>query len=233
MNSITPFRDVHKGETMLIVGNGVNLKLTPPDLFDFPSIGVNDIHLYNKIFKSDWTQDYYTCVDKKNMREYGKQIARKYSSIPKFVPSPRMEDWEGKNFYHFRNGSGGLLWPKDKNKRLWAEKDDMILSAWHYANITHVAIKLAYFMGAKTILIIGMCHEMRKQNEHFYGTILKMSRCQNIEGWLKGYELLSFRLAEKGVQLLNIYEDTFVPRSVIKMDSYEKWLPKEKEGTNG
>ena len=36
----------HKGETGLIISIGPNLKLTPPEWFDYPSIGINTFYRY-------------------------------------------------------------------------------------------------------------------------------------------------------------------------------------------
>ena len=64
------FRDIHKGETALLVGNGTNLSLTPPFLFNYPAFGMNTIHKYE-----GWKPKYYTGVDNRLMREFGKDIA--------------------------------------------------------------------------------------------------------------------------------------------------------------
>lgn len=228
MNSIAPFKDIHKGKTILIVGNGLNLGLTPPEKFNYPSIGVNEIHLYEEIFSKEWAPTYYTAVDKKNMSEYGEKISEQFSDIPKFVLSPRMEKWKGENFYHYRGGTG-LLWPKDKKKRLWAEKEDLILKPWVYGNITHVAIKLAYFMGAKTILIIGLEHEPHKSNVHFWGVNEKTSINQPTKGWQDGYKILADELKKRKVKLLNISQGTFVPDSIIPVDDWKKYTKKSKK----
>lgn len=221
MNSIAKFKDIHKGKTLLIVGLGENLKLTPPEMFDYPSISVNEIHLYK-----GWKPTYYTCVDRNNKRDYGEKIATDLADIPKFIPTPRMDKWKGKNFYRFRNMTGPL-WPLNKAK-MWQEKENMILDPMVYANITHVAIKLAYFMGAKNILIIGMQHRPHAQDRHFYGVNLGMSADQDVSAWFKGYKVLSDGLEKKGIKLLNISEDTYVPDEVIKTDDYKNWLPVKK-----
>jgi len=219
-NSIADFKDIHKGETMLIVGNGENLKLTPPEWFDYPSIGVNEIHLYD-----GWKPTYYTCVDRNNKRDYGEKIASDFADIPKFIPSPRMDKWEGENFYYFRVASGPL-WPNNR-ARMWCEKDKIVLADMVYSNITHVAIKLAYFMGASTILIIGMQHRQHAMDRHFYGIGLGMSADHDTKDWFRGYKELCDELKKRSVTLLNISQDTYVPDSIIPTDDWENWKNKE------
>lgn len=215
MKPISEFCDRHKGETMLLVGNGENLKLTPPEWFGYPSIGMNTIHLYN-----GWAPTYYTTLDRRVYREFGAAIERRFANIPKFIPRPRLMMWKGKNFYYFRNLQG-LAWPYNE-AQLWQENLD--IEPMIYGNIMHVAIKLAYWMGATTILIIGMEHRPHRANRHFWGVDGKMSSETNLDGhWQKGYKVLSDKLAERNVRLLNISENTYVPADIIPQDDWRTW----------
>ena len=182
----------------------------------------------NTIFKyENWKPDYFITVDRRVYREFGKEIETKFKDIPKFIPTPRLSMWQGKNFYYFKHFQGAL-WPEN-NKSLWQEDfNEPII----YSNSMHIAIKLAYYMGAKTILIIGMEHREHKADRHFWGIDLGMSADTNNKdsrGWLKGYKILSNKLAENKVQLINISEDTFVSDEIIQTDSYKNWLPVKKK----
>src|SRR5258706_6635029 len=84
------FYNLHAGETILLVGNGANLHLTPPAWFDYPSIGMNTIHKYN-----GWKPTYYTTVDNRVWREFGNEIEQVFSEIPKFIPTPTLDCWQG------------------------------------------------------------------------------------------------------------------------------------------
>ena len=92
----------------------------------------------------------------------------------------------------------------------------------------HVAIKLAHFMGAKTMLIIGMQHEPHKQDAHFYGANKSVSWDQNTDRWFYGYEVLTSGLAELNIQVLNISPDTYVPEELIPVDDHKNWINKRK-----
>ncbi|MBT6322560.1 MAG: hypothetical protein HOJ31_10290 [Anaerolineae bacterium] len=219
--TISKFRDIHKGKTILLVGNGSNLSLTPPENFDFPTIGMNTIHLYE-----GWSPDYFVTVDRRVMREFGEAIEKKFRDIPKFVPAPRLNQWHGENFYRFKNANTGFLWPKNR-RSLW--QDDIENEAIIYGNVMHVAIKLAYYMGAKKIIIIGMEHEPHRSNAKFWGEDKGMSIDQPTKFWQEGYRILSEVLQSKGVELLNISQDTFVPDSIIKTASWKRFINKPKK----
>jgi hypothetical protein len=218
---INKFKNIHKGGTILLVGNGENLKDTPPENFDYPSIGMNTICLYD-----GWKPDYFVAVDRRVWHEFGSIIENKFEDIPKFIPTPKMLRWRGKNFYRFRNRPGPL-YPKGK-ENVWQEINEETPVTW--GNVMHVAIKLAYFMGAKTILIIGMQHKPHNAMAHFWGNDEKMTPDSvPINNVFKGYKQLVDGLHSHNVKIFNISENTYVPESVIPRDKAKNWIKKSKE----
>lgn len=218
--SITEFNDIHKGKNILLVGNGANLELTPPEKFDIPSIGMNTIHKYE-----GWSPDYYITVDRRVYREFGTDIEKKFIDIPKFIPTPRLQMWKGENFHYFKSGQGGLLWPGNRLK-LW--QDDISTGRMVYGNVMHVAVKLAYYMGASKILIVGMEHKPKKADIHFWGKDKGMKAGQPTKTWQEGYKILCEELDKRNVELLNISQETFVPDSIIPTDDWKKFSKKPK-----
>lgn len=215
MNTIEPFRGAHAGETMLLVGNGANLRLTPPEKFAYPSIGMNTIHLYE-----GWTPTYYVAVDRRLMREFGEAVYARFAEIPKFIPRPKLNRWRGRNFYRFRVQPGPLY--NRRRGKLW--QDDISSTDVTYTNVMHVAIKLAYFMGAQTILIVGMEHKPGNARAHFWGADEKIPPDAALTEIFDGYRQLAAALDQRGVKLLNISQDTYVPGDVIPQDAWESWL---------
>lgn len=215
---ITKFKNIHRGGTILIVGNGGNLLETPPEDFDYPSIGMNTIHLYE-----GWKPTYYTAVDRRLMREFGEDIYKKFENVPKFTPKPKLLKWRGSEFYRFNNRVGPL-YPKGK-ERLWQEVIDKETPIT-WGNVMHVAIKLAYYMGAKTILIIGMQHKPHEGQKHFWGNDNDGIADTPIKNILKGYEQLVAGLKRHRVKIFNISENTYVPKEVIPRDKYKNWTVK-------
>jgi hypothetical protein len=217
-DSILNFHNLHKGETALLVGNGENLKLTPPDRFEFPSFGMNTIHLYE-----GWKPTYYTAVDSRVMREFGKAITEKYADVPKFIPRPNLDAWQGENFYRFYHRPGPLVTVTGA-----AMNYEKIMSedGISYGNIMHVALQLAAWMGFTTILMIGVHHKPLYAQSHFWGCDHGMSATPPVEQWLVGYAELVKHMQAHGIRVLNISPETFVPDYVIPREDWRSYESK-------
>jgi len=202
------FRDIHKGETALLVGNGTNLSLTPPFLFNYPAFGMNTIHKYE-----GWKPKYYTGVDNRLMREFGKDIAEKYKDIYKFVPSG-LKDWQGENFVIFNHLAKDL-------QDGW--KPETLQDGITYHNVMHVAMQLAYWMGFTTLLMIGVHHKPDDGQSHFWGKDTGMPNQVPLSDWVNGYKTLVTGMKERGVTVLNISERTYLAEDVIPRGKWKDW----------
>lgn len=216
--NIADYRDIHKDQTMLLVGNAGNLALTPPWAFDYPSIGTNTIVLYD-----GWSPDYYIAVDRRIDREFGKAIKRKYADIPKFIPDRMTRDWNGDTFIRWPNVAGPL-WQPQKGT-LWQPNIDT--KPITYANVMHVAIKLAWHMGANPILIIGMEHDPNNLKRHFWAEVDSGMGSIPLGTWLDGYKQLADGLHNNGVEIYNISVNTFVPENIIPRADWHKYANAE------
>lgn len=212
---IADFHGLHSGETCLLVGNAPNLHLTPPEWFNYPSIGVNTIHLYE-----GFKPTYYVTVDDRVRREFGDAILEKYSDIPKFIPTPNLDAWQGENFYRFYHRAGELYVgghsPKDK---------DALKFGLAWSNVMHVAMQLAWHMGFTTLLMVGVQHRPDMMTQHFWGNDDKMPGVQPREIWLEDYQRLCSMMS--GVRVLNISEDTYVPEYVLPRGNWRDWRNNE------
>jgi len=186
----------HAGEVCLLVGNGENLHQTPPAWFNYPSFGMNTIHKYE-----GWRPTYYTAVDSRVMREFGKEINAKYADIPKFIPRPNLDGWQGENFYRFYHRPGPLFptngMPMVFDKLL--EEDGI-----SYGNVMHIAMQIAAWMGFTTLLVIGMEHKPDYATTHFWGVDEGMHGEPPVQQWLDGYTEIVKHLKSHGVSVLNI-----------------------------
>jgi hypothetical protein len=219
MTGFLHFHNLHAGQTALLVGNGPNLQLTPPERFNYPSFGMNTIHLYE-----GWKPTYYAAVDKRVWREFGEAIAEKYRDIPKFVPAPKLDSWQGENFYRFVTRSGSMIVPqKPPNAAV-----SMTNYGIAYSNVMNVAMQLAWYMGFTTLLMIGVQHRLGEMRQHFWGEDTGMSINSNIperrEAWMDSYRVLCD--AMKGVRVLNISRDTYVPDDVLPRGDWQDWITK-------
>lgn len=213
--NLKDFHNKHSGGTCLLVGNGKNLSLTPPELFDYPSFGMNTIHLYE-----GWRPTYYTTVDSRVMREFGEAVYERFADIPKFIPTPNLDKWQGENFYRFYHRPGAL-WP-DSQAKLWPSG----LLTEHgitYANIMHIAMQLAYYMGFTTLLMIGVEHKEHKAQDHFWGCDHGMKAAPDTTEWLKGYKILADGMKAQGVKIINISEETGVSTDILSRDKWSNW----------
>jgi hypothetical protein len=212
---IEDFHQIHKGETVLLVGNGPNLLSTPPEWFDYPSIASNTIYKYQ-----GWKPSYYTAVDSRVMREFGKEIDEVYKDIPCFIPTPNLDKWQGENkvrFYH----RPGPLWPREQP--LWP-RDFLKDPGITYGCIMHIQIQLAFFMGFTTMLFIGMEHKPDKIKSHFWGWDDKDKDTAPVDNWLEGHLIL--RQGMSNVTMINISQNTYVPEKILPRGDWQEWSNK-------
>lgn len=203
------FYNLHTGETCLLVGNGPNLGLTPPERFDFPSFGMNTIHLY----PGNWKPTYYAAVDQRVMREFGGAIMERFSDVPKFIPRPNLDKWQGPNFFRFLHRPGEI--------NLDALRDDALTETGiTYRSVMHVAIQLALHMGFTTLLMVGVQHRPHKAQLHFWGTDHHMG-AMHFQEWIDGYKYFVDSLPN--VKILNISEDTWVNDDILPRDDWKKY----------
>lgn len=174
---------------------------------------MNTIHKYE-----GWQPDYYVAVDHRLYREYGNEIAEKYRGIPKFIPSPNLDEWQGENFvrWHHRPGSLSL---------------DGIEQGMTYSNVMHVALQLAFYMGARTILMIGVHHKHGDPTAHFWGRDEGIKDAPPLGRWMDDYRYLSDAMYRRGVDIWNISEDTHVANQVLPRGDWMKWRSYESKTT--
>jgi hypothetical protein len=169
---------------------------------------MNTCHLW----QGEWKPTYYTAVDSRVMREFGAAITEKFRDIPKFVPYPNLDKWHGENFYRFYHRPGPY-WTKELARK-WTP-ETLTRDGITYACIMHVAMQLAFYMGFKTMVMIGVQHKPMKAQDHFWGCDHRMGAEMPLEDWFAGYKMLVDGFAEQGVKVLNISEDTYVPEEII------------------
>ena len=208
---IEKFHNTHKGDTGLVVAVGPNLKLTPPEWFDYPSLSCNSIFKY-----SDWKPTYYVGVDERLKIEEGENIKAAYPDVPKFIPTPDWDDLQGENFYRFNHRQGGNIFiggqlPNDVN----AMKRGIT-----YRRILGAVFQVAFYMGFSRLLVIGVQHKPGTERDHFWGHDKGVIVEQPLVHWFDEYRhWVNCGLAE----VLNISEDTYVPEDIIPRDDWRNW----------
>lgn len=211
--NIADFYNLHKGETCLIVGVGGNLKLTPPERFNYPSFGVNTIYHYE-----GWKPTYYVGVDERLQREDGKAISEKYKDVAKFIPYPDRDSWQGENFHRFYHRPGDLIIGGQSPNR----PNGLVSPGLGYRKIMDAVLQIAWYMGFTTMLMIGVQHKPDDQKAHFWGQDVKSIDEPTFHYWFDGYQSIRRAMGES-VRVLNISEDTYVPEDVLPRDDWKKW----------
>lgn len=99
------------------------------------------------------------------MRDASETVNTLYGDVPKFLPTPNLDGWQGENIYRFYHRPGPL-WPNPKAGPLWPRSmldEDGIT----YSNVAHVMLQLAFYMGFSTMLCVGL--DNTGDGWHFYG----------------------------------------------------------------
>ncbi len=207
------FWNLHRGQTCLIAGLGENLKLTPPEWFNYPSFSVNTILRYE-----GWRPTFYVGLDHRLKVENGDEIKEKYWDIPKFIPTPDWDDFECPNCYRFVHRTGALY----VGGQLASNREALTRHGIGYYRVMDAVFQIAWHMGFTTMLVVGVQHKPNAEKNHFWGLDPGTIIGQPIEYWFEGYRYFSHE-GMGGVRVLNISENTYVPENVMPRDDWQKW----------
>ena len=215
---LADFWNLHKGQTCIIAGVGPNLKLTPPEWFDYPSFSVNTIYKY-----PGWKPTYYVGVDERLRLEDGAALTTIYKDVPKFFPTPDWDELQGDNIYRFKHRTYGDLSIGGKSA---SQKDALTKDGINYRRVMDAVMQIAWHMGFTTMLMIGVQHKPYDENDadraHFWGIDTKAVSNQPNTWWFEGYKHFAFGMG--GVKVLNISEDTYVPDDVLPRGNWRDWV---------
>lgn len=144
----------HAGETGIIIGNGPSLRSVPlAFLQKYPSIGSNLIYLH-----PDFTPTYYVAVDPSVIR--GDYVNR--------VQAMDCTKLIGHRLARVVRINDAIILRTNSSKHKF-EKTPFSNPIWEGWSVTYVALQIAYRMGFKTILLVGVDHRYKGQgNDHFH-----------------------------------------------------------------
>ena len=206
------FYNIHKGETCLIVSLGPNLKLTPPEWFDYPSFSINSIFKYN-----GWQPDYYVGVDERLWVENTPEILSTLRDIPKFIPSPDYDHIEGENLVRFKHRTDGSIYI---GGQLPTDVNALTNNGITYRRVLGAVFQIAYYMGFERMLLIGIQHKPGDERQHFWGYDAGVVVEQPLIHWFDEYR----HWAHLGkAEVLNISQDTYVPDKIIARGDWRDW----------
>jgi len=207
----------HAGSTCLIVCNGISIRSMPLEfLRRYPSFGCNTI------FKLEGFEPwYYAASDDRNREMFGEEIVARFGSIPKFVPTPNLDAWQGPEFHRFKHTEGAFF--SSGLPEAWTA-DLLETRGIHYSCTPHILMQLAFFMGFTTMLIVGMDHRSYGEG-YFWGVdepILNgRSDDVRFRVWEKGHKMIFETFRAAGVRMLNLTPDSLA--EAIPHDDWKKW----------
>ena len=137
---ISNYKNIHLNETCLIIGNGPSLKTIPNEfLSKYPNFGTNRIYL-------KYVPKYYVCVNPLVISQNESDI--KNLGCEKFIREGMIK-------------SGNQL--NCSSRKQFSKEPDI----WVYEGytVTFVCLELAYYMGFRTVLLIGIDHKYDYQGK--------------------------------------------------------------------
>lgn len=216
--NIEDFHNKHSGESCLIIGNGPGLSDIPLWFLEsYTSFGSNLIYKPDMINDRVITPTYYATCDTFVMRNWWDEILEAYADIPKFLPTPNLDKWDGPNVYRFYHRPGAL-WPHEKAGPLWP-RDILSKEGITYVSVTHVLLQLAFFMGFERMLCVGLDNTPNKT--HFYGQGGKGN--PPVDKWNEGYGVLAEGFKPR--EVVNLSTRSCV--TTLPRDDWRKYIVKK------
>jgi hypothetical protein len=144
---IQEFKDTHKGETALIVGNGPSLDTTPLMKLagKYPAFAANKI--YDSASHPAFIPNFWTCIDDLMLTDcvpyllaHPEFISERFAT--RYIPLPRA---------HGLNTVVDVGFSMDVGEKVYLG-----------GTVTYVNLQLAKYMGFETVLLVGVDHHYPK-----------------------------------------------------------------------
>ncbi len=150
IQKLREYKNIHRGKRCFIIGNGPSLKQMDLSLLKNEiTFGMNRIYM---VFQEmGFATSYYVCMNDLVVEQCAEDIAR--LQVPKFL------SWRGRQWVN----------PDDNTQYLYTTytgphfSSDITGRVWESATVTFVALQLAYYMGFKTVYLIGVDHNFVTQ----------------------------------------------------------------------
>lgn len=169
------FHDLHRGQEAILLCNGPSLNQVDFSRIDksrFVIFGLNKIFL--GIQKLGIHPDYMAAVNPKVISQSAQELAR--IPIPKFISNRSFSSQLQKENNTFYIKTTPL---PSEHERFSENITKYVHEGW---TVTHVALQILYYMGIKTVYIVGMDHKFK---QHVDGK-------ENSESTIKGQDIDHF-----------------------------------------
>jgi len=141
---LTNYKNIHRNESCLIVGNGPSLKYTPLDnVNEIKSFGMNKINLlFDQV---SWRPSYIVCTNKYVAKQ--NFLFFNSTNIPLFI------NWTNRYYLNQHKHINFFLNQVGEN---FSENLPECLYAG--GTVTYAALQIAYYMGFKKVFLVGVDH---------------------------------------------------------------------------
>ena len=155
IQNLKMYKDIHAGKRCFIIGNGPSLKKTNLHFLENEyTFGMNRIYLMFP--ELGFTTTYYLSINSLVIEQCAQDILD--------LPLPRFLSWRSRGFIEHALGKNGEL-PIDAplcflHTTYTGQKfaTDVTGRLWEGATVTYVALQLAFYMGFKQVILIGVDH---------------------------------------------------------------------------
>lgn len=145
---IQQFQNIHVNERCFIVANGPSLNKTDLSLLENEiSFGVNRIYL--NFSNSSFRPAYYVAVNELVLQQFSNEIS--------IQPMPKFINWNQRAF--FESSGNNLTYLKSKLVFSDFFQKDLTRPMVFGATVTFVALQLAFYMGFKKVILVGLDHD--------------------------------------------------------------------------
>ena len=238
------FKDIHKGETMYIIGNGPSLSVTDLNLIkNSPSIAMNRISLIYEKYKS-WRPKYYIfCSSNISNPIWGKDWAHsvmKALSCKKttsFIDN-RCKEFLSKNNFKLNNNIHVMNNLTERKPDKFGEinkesfSTEIVNSIDKSGSSINVALQIAYHMGAERIIFLGtdlgwVANSGRKIDANHFDKSYRANITDPIKANLqmRNVHILAKKIFEKNkpnVKIFNASKDTKL--DIYPIINYESFV---------
>jgi len=218
---LSKFKNIHVGETGIVIGNGPSLKDCPRELLDkYVSFGANKIFLLD-----GFVPNYYTIIDEHMLHNCAPYLTN-YKPDAMFIRRP----YPIHGCYHI-NTIVHAGWSNNINKAV-------VMGG----TVTYANLQIAHYMGIRNVLLVGVDHDysgglagappgaifqadMKVDPDHFHPDYFKVGdfyAAPELEG-SEGYYKIARRVYEQdGGHVINLTPGT--KETAFEKGTYDEWL---------
>lgn len=218
MYDLTRFKDIHKGETAVIIGNGPSLDKTPLGELAEKYITFGS----NKIYRKPFTPDYYAMIDRE--------------MIEACLPLPK--NFTPQSFIRAEYCTGNPIYPIVVNGFSLDINNFVVMGG----TVTYVLLQIAHYMGLDTVLLVGVDHSYvtqkltghkfvagSKDPDHFtcedgkpYFETGKTFNAPELQNTAANYAIAKELFEKQGKRIINLTPETKL--DVFEKDTWSNWI---------